>query len=82
MAPQENKIETIKKHWSQVGNNGAKTKLIKAIATDLGKSPLSLKTHWFASFWRIPLEYQPRVLELIQHQIAMQNQAIPANTAE
>lgn len=42
-----------------------KTEFIKLVANDLGKSPLTLRNHWFSAFWSIPDENQPRVKALL-----------------
>lgn len=63
-------IEKIKNLYSQVKG---KTEFIKAVATDLNKSPLTLRNHWFSAFWSIPEENQARVVELLEERIQEQN---------
>ena len=62
-------IDEIKQLYSQINK---KTKWIEDTAKDIGKSPLSLRHHWFAQFWKIPDEYQPRVIELLKTTIKNQ----------
>lgn len=66
-------IENIKKLYSQVDY---KTGFIEDVADALGKSPNTLRHHWFArsGFWSIPEEHQPKVVEMLQSQIKKQNE--------
>jgi hypothetical protein len=63
------KIENIKQLYTQVEK---KTKFIQMVADDLGKSPRTLRNHWFGAFWSIPLMYQDRIIELSQNTIKLQ----------
>lgn len=67
--------DNIKELWKMVDK---KTEFIQAAAEDLDKSPLTLRQHWFGSFWSIPEEHQPRIVELLQNTIANQNKKISA----
>lgn len=69
-------IENIKSLWQQIEN---KTKFMEMAAEDLGRSPLTLRQHWFAHFWSIPEEHQPRVVELLQNAIKEQNEKSKAS---
>lgn len=68
-------IDNIKTLYQQVNK---KTDFIKMAADDLGKSPLTLRQHWFGLFWSIPEEHQERVVELLQRTISQQNQTVTA----
>lgn len=63
------KIDNIKELYAQLNK---KTQFIIDCANDLGKSPLSLRQHWFSKFWAIPEDYQDRVVELLQNTIKNQ----------
>jgi hypothetical protein len=69
-------IENIQELYSRIEH---KTNFIKLAAKDLGRSPLTLRQHWFAHFWSIPEEYQPRVVELLQNTIKKQNEKAKAS---
>lgn len=60
------KIDNIKNLYSKVNK---KTQFIEDCAEALGKSPLSLRAHWFAVFWSIPEEYQDKVITILQNTI-------------
>jgi hypothetical protein len=64
-------IENIQKLWKKLDN---KTEFIKLVAEDLDRSPNTLHNHWFARFWQVPEEHQPRVVELLQNTIKNQKQ--------
>jgi len=64
-------ITTIQTLYSQIEK---KTDFIKLVAKDLGKSPLTLRHHWFGQFWSIPEENQQRVKDLLKKQIKKQKQ--------
>ena len=49
-----------------------KTAFIVGLSETLEKSPLSLRTHWFTSFWAIPKDYQPKVLKEIKKELKKQ----------
>lgn len=51
-------IEEIKSLYGQIKE---KTKAIELIAVNIGRSPRSLRNHWFSEFWAIPLEHQKAV---------------------
>lgn len=55
-------IQEIQNLYAEVDK---KTEFIKDVANDLGKSPLTLRHHWFGQFWAIPEEHQPRVKQLL-----------------
>ncbi len=69
-------IENIQELYAQINH---KTNFIKMAAKDLGKSPLTLRAHWFGLFWAIPEHHQPRVVELLQNTIKKQNEKAKAN---
>ena len=62
------KIEIIKTLWQKIDN---KTEFIQCVATALGKSPKTLKTHWFSNsgLWSVPAVYQSKVIELQEETI-------------
>ena len=64
-------IEVIRELYDQIDK---KTKFIIKVAKDLGKSPQTVRVHWFAQFWSIPEEYQQRVIELLEETIKNQNE--------
>ncbi len=65
-------IENIKTLFHQLDN---KTDFILLASEDLGKSPNTLRHHWLSKsgFWRVPEEYQPRLVELLQNTLATKN---------
>lgn len=68
-------IDNIKSLYGQVQK---KTTFIIMAAEVLGKSPLTLRQHWFGALWAIPEEHQPRVVELLQNTILSQNTKVSA----
>lgn len=60
------KIDNIKNLYAQVGH---KTNFTIKLAEALGKSPQSLRVHWFGNFWSIPDEYQDTVVDFLQKTI-------------
>lgn len=63
-------IENIQELYSQIDE---KTKFIILASNHLGKSPLTLRNHWFSAFWSIPEEYQEQIVKLLQNTIKKQN---------
>jgi hypothetical protein len=59
-------IEQIKDLYSQIKQ---KTKFIEAAAKAIGRSPNSLRNHWFSEFWSIPAEHQETVKLLLEETI-------------
>ena len=66
-------IDNIKSLYSQVDK---KNKLIEKVANDLGKKPNTLKNHWFSTFFSIPDEHQPRVIEILEETINNQSKEV------
>lgn len=62
-------IDQIKELYAQIDH---KTQFIANLAEKLGKSPQSLRVHWFAQFWSIPEEYQPKVVKFLKYTIKEQ----------
>jgi len=62
-------LDEIKELYAQIYE---KTKFISLVAANLGKQPRSLRNHWFGSFWAIPADYQPKVVELLKKTIKQQ----------
>jgi len=46
-----------------------KADFIKEVATEFDIAPTSVRNNWFGSFWSIPLEKQPKVLEMLKAEI-------------
>jgi len=42
---------------------------IMEVANEFGISPTSVRNNWFGTFWAIPAEKQPRVLEMLKAEI-------------
>lgn len=61
--------EKIKKEYGKV--NG-KVKCIQDLADKVGRSPLTLRNHWFAAFWSIPAEDQETVLDFLTNRVKNQ----------
>lgn len=55
-------IQEIQNLYAEVAH---KTNFIKEVAAELGKSPSSLRNHWFGQFWSIPKEHQSKVKEIL-----------------
>ena len=70
VAPTFNKKAYIKALYAQIDK---KTKFIIEVADYFGKSPQSLRVHWFSSFWSIPEEYQDKLIILLEQKIETQN---------
>lgn len=64
-----NPIDQIKQMYKEVDG---KVSFIELVASDVKRSPKTLRNHWFAEFWSIPEEHQPKVIELLKAKIASQ----------
>jgi hypothetical protein len=60
-------IEQIIELWKKIPANGTKTKIIKKLAKELGRSPNTLRNHWFGSFWLIPEAHQAHVKKELEN---------------
>lgn len=49
-----------------------KTKFIMEAGAHFGKSPQSLRVHWFGNFWSIPERYQDDLILFLQQKIKEQ----------
>ncbi len=63
------KKNTIKTLYAQIDK---KTMFIIEVADYFGKSPQSLRVHWFSSFWSIPEDYQDELIVLLKQKIKTQ----------
>lgn len=61
--------DDIKALWKQVKN---KTDFIERLANDLEKSPLTLRQHWFGSFFAVPADLRVKVKTAIENEIKAQ----------
>jgi hypothetical protein len=68
-----NNIEEIKTLYSQIEK---KVKFIQYVASKVNRSPKTLRNHWFAEFWSIPLEYQETVKLLLEETISEQKELV------
>jgi hypothetical protein len=64
--PKKNTIKTL---YAQIDK---KTMFIIEVADYFGKSPQSLRVHWFSSFWSIPEDYQDELIVLLELKIEEQ----------
>lgn len=63
------KMDNIKDLYSKLNH---KTNFTILLAKELGKSPNSLRVHWFGNFWSIPEQYQDTVIRFLQNTIKNQ----------
>jgi len=52
---------------------GGKNIFIEEVATEFGIAPTTVRNSWFGSFWAIPVDKQPRVLEMLKAEIHSRN---------
>ena len=64
-------IEEIKELYSQLDH---KTKFIALAGKKFNRSPNGLKQNWFATFWNIPVDFQPKVKNLLIAELEKQKQ--------
>lgn len=69
MLKQKTDLERIQELYAQLNNKG---KFIRFAAKELGKKTSTLRVWWFSSWWEIPEDEQPRVLELLTKEIEKQ----------
>ena len=62
--------DSIEKLYSHINK---KTKFLKELADTIGKSPNTLRNHWFGGFWQIPTEYQSEVKRLLIEKLKNQD---------
>jgi hypothetical protein len=62
-------MDQIKDLYSQINK---KTQFIQMAADKIGRSPKSLRNHWFSEFWSIPSEHQETVKILLKETIKNQ----------
>ena len=69
--------DEIKKRFKKLPNDGAKTEFIEYVAFRVGRSPLTIRQHWFCDygFWSIPKKHQNHVLELL-NEFEQQNKKV------
>ena len=65
-------LEEIKELWKQINH---KRDFMLEVSEELDRTPNTLYTHWFARFWSIPEQEQPKVLELMKAKIEEQKTA-------
>jgi hypothetical protein len=70
---QEINIADIKSQYKQLKN---KVLFIIDLAEIVQKSPRTIRNHWFAEFWSIPIDYKEVVLEQITKRLSEQKQSI------
>ncbi len=64
------KISQIKEMYGKIKN---KTAFALAYAKVVDKSAMSLKNHWFSSFFSIPKEYQDQTVEYLKEYLRTKN---------
>jgi hypothetical protein len=67
------KIEQIKNLYSQIEK---KVKFIEFVAEKVERSPKTLRNHWFAEFWSVPVEHQEQVIKLLKETISKQKELV------
>lgn len=74
-------IDIIKALWQELRNDGSKTEFIERLAEFLGKSPKTLRQHWFSNvgFWSVPEAYQSTVIFKLREFIKEQERTITVN---
>lgn len=63
MVTEKSSLKKIQKEYKKVKH---KTQFMIALADKLGKSRLTLKNHWFSSWWQIPEEYHEEVIRALK----------------
>lgn len=55
-----------------VGQLEDRKAFVELVAAEFDRKPSTISTHWFAGFWSVPLEFEGRVVELLQNAIRQQ----------
>ncbi|WNH09998.1 hypothetical protein [Thalassobellus suaedae] len=69
------KKKNIENLWSQLNDDGTKSKFIKLCAKEFNRSVKTIRQWWFSNYgdWSVPKEFQDKVISLLQIQINLQN---------
>ena len=67
--------DNIQQLFSQLDSNQQKV-FVKTVADFYNKKPLSIRNNWFSNYKQIPLQYQPKVLSMLQTKIKLFNIAV------
>lgn len=59
-------IDTIKSLWSELPNDGTKTKVIEEMATIFNVSPNTISKHWVTRFWSVPKDNELGVIKCLR----------------
>ncbi|CAL2077422.1 conserved protein of unknown function [Tenacibaculum sp. 190524A02b] len=65
------KKDNLKSLYLKIDN---KTKFLQSLADFIGRSPNTLKNHWFANFWSVPDDLIDEVIMFMQNYIKIQEE--------
>lgn len=71
-------IDIIKNLWSELPNNGTKTKVIEDLAEQFGLKPNTIARHWVTRFWSIPVEREEKTIDCLRKWVKKTEKTISA----